>query len=76
MLPGAANTPAQSLIILGNSFHVALAIVVLVKGPRMTLTVVPFFAGTLVSAGCGMAYHVMEPSLDLMKRQVHAAHVI
>ena len=74
MLPGAANTPAQSLIILGNSFHVALAIVVLVKGPRMTLTVVPFFAGTLVSAGCGMAYHVMGPSLDLTKLQVYTLH--
>ena len=35
-----------------------------------------FFAGTLVSAGCWMAYHVMGPSLDLTKRQVHAAHVI
>ena len=34
------------------------------------------FAGTLVSAGCGTAYHVMGPSLDLTKRQVHAAHVI
>ena len=39
------NTPAQSLIILANSRHVALAIVVLVKGPRMTPAVVPFLLG-------------------------------
>ena len=42
MLPMSLNTPAQSLIILVNSRHEALAIVVLVKGPRMTPTVVPF----------------------------------
>ena len=39
------NTPAQSLIILVNSRHEALAIVVLVKGPIMTPAVVPFLLG-------------------------------
>ena len=39
------NTPAQSLIIFVNSRHVALAIVVLVKGPIMTPAVVPFLLG-------------------------------
>ena len=39
------NTPAQSLIILANSHHMALAIVVSVKGPRMTPAVVPFLLG-------------------------------
>ena len=39
------NTPAQSLIILVNSRHEALAIVVLAKGTRMTSAVVPSLLG-------------------------------
>ena len=71
------NTPAQSLIILVNSRHEALAIVVLlVKGPRMTPTVVPFLLGPRRVRGAGWCIMCMGPSLDLTKRQVHAAHVI
>ena len=76
MLPMSLNTPAQSLIILVNSRHEALVIVVLVKGPRMTPTVVPFLLGPRRVRGAGWCIMCMGPSLDLTKRQVHAAHVI
>ena len=68
------NTPAQSLIILVNSRHEALAIVVLVKGPRMTPTVVPFLLGPRRVRGAGWCIMCMGPSLDLTKRQVHTLH--
>ena len=70
MLPMSLNTPAQSLIILVNSRHEALAIVVLVKGPRMTPTVVPFLLGPRRVRGAGWCIMCMGPSLDLTKRQV------
>ena len=50
------NMPAQSLIILANSRHAALAIVVLVKGPRMTPTVVPYLLGPWRVRGVGWRF--------------------
>ena len=68
------NTPAQSL---GKfSSRGTGHIVVLVKGPRMTPTVVPFLLGPRRVRGAGWCIMCMGPSLDLTKRQVHAAHVI
>ena len=53
MLLVSLNTPAQSLIILANSRHAALAIEVLVKGPRMTSLVVPYLLGPWRVRGVG-----------------------
>ena len=54
------NTPAQSLIILVNSRHEALAIVVLVKSPRMIPTVVPFLLGPRRVRGAGWCIMCMD----------------